>query len=151
MTDLTVTEQVPDAALTAWLLACSADWERENSCFGYRANTPEDLAPERVLIACAAGERAGYLFMHRAEAKKASSVMPDGTPYLEIEELYVLPAYRSQGIGRRLFAAAEETAKREGLSFVMLSTATKNARAILHFYIDELDMTFWSARLFKKV
>jgi hypothetical protein len=33
----------------------------------------------------------------------------------------------------------------------MLSTATKNARAILHFYLDELGMEFWSARLFKSL
>jgi hypothetical protein len=33
----------------------------------------------------------------------------------------------------------------------MLSTATKNFRAILHFYVDELDMNFWNARLFKKL
>jgi hypothetical protein len=34
---------------------------------------------------------------------------------------------------------------------MMLTTATKNFRAILHFYIDELGMDFWSARLFKKI
>jgi hypothetical protein len=33
----------------------------------------------------------------------------------------------------------------------MLSTATKNWKAIFHFYLDELGMKFWSARLFKKV
>ena len=33
----------------------------------------------------------------------------------------------------------------------MLSTATKNWRAILHFYIDELDMRFWNARLFRRI
>ena len=30
-------------------------------------------------------------------------------------------------------------------------TATKNFRAILRFYIDELGMAFWSARLYKKI
>lgn len=35
--------------------------------------------------------------------------------------------------------------------FLLLSTATKNWRAIFHFYIEELDMEFWSARLFKKM
>ena len=38
---------------------------------------------------------------------------------------------------------------REEADFVLLSTATRNWRAILHFYIDELGMEFWSARLFK--
>ena len=34
---------------------------------------------------------------------------------------------------------------------IMLIAAAKNYRAILHFYIDELGMDFWSARLFKKI
>ena len=77
--------------------------------------------------------------------------MDAGTPYFEIEELYVVTAHRSKGIGRRLFALAEETARQDGLPYLMLSTATKNARAILHFYLDELGMEFWSARLFKSL
>ena len=34
---------------------------------------------------------------------------------------------------------------------MMVSTATRNWRMILHFYLEELDMDFWSARLFKKL
>jgi len=37
------------------------------------------------------------------------------------------------------------------MEFIMLSTATKNYKSILHFYIDELGMDFWNARLFKKI
>ncbi len=34
---------------------------------------------------------------------------------------------------------------------IFLSTAVKNYKSILHFYIDELGMEFWTARLYKKV
>ena len=34
---------------------------------------------------------------------------------------------------------------------MILSTATKNWQAIFHFYLDELGMEFWSARLFKRI
>ena len=37
------------------------------------------------------------------------------------------------------------------MNLIMLITATKNFRAILHFYIDELGMDFWSTSLFKKI
>ncbi len=37
------------------------------------------------------------------------------------------------------------------VSYLMLGTATKNWKAILHFYLEELGMEFWSARLFKKL
>ena len=39
----------------------------------------------------------------------------------------------------------------QGAALMMVGTATKNYRAILHFYIDELGMEFWSARLFKRL
>ena len=44
-----------------------------------------------------------------------------------------------------------EDAVRGEAEYVMLSTATKNWRAILHFYVDELGMDFWNARLFKRI
>jgi hypothetical protein len=39
----------------------------------------------------------------------------------------------------------------EDAEFILLSTATKNWKAIFHFYLDELGMDFWSARLYKKL
>ena len=76
--------------------------------------------------------------------------MPDGTAFFEVEELYVVPERRSGGIGAALFAYAEE-AVRADADFMMLSTATKNWRAVFHFYLDVMDMQFWSARLFKRI
>ena len=144
-------EAVLDEAFERELIRLSADWEAENSCWGYRANTHEDLAGRRVFLAEEDGFLCGYLFGLRETSKEKTSFMAAGTPYFEIEEIYVVPERRSQGIGRRLFALAEETARRAALPFLMLGTATKNARAILHFYLDELSMEFWSARLFKKL
>ncbi len=131
------------------LIALSADWAAENSSHGYRRNGIEDLEGNRVFLAEEKGEIAGYLFGKLEKAKQASSVMPEGTACFEVEELYVKPACRSQGVGSALFRYAE--AVRGEAEFVTLGTATKNFRAILHFYIDELGMEFWSARLFKKL
>ncbi len=79
-----------------------------------------------------------------------TSVMPEGTPYFEVVEIYVVPERRSRGIGKALFRHAENAVKEEA-EYVVLSTAVKNWKAIFHFYLDELDMRFWSARLFKKI
>ena len=68
----------------------------------------------------------------------------------EVEELYVVPHHRSEGIGKALFSFAEK-AVRDTADYMVLSTATKNWRAILHFYLEELDMEFWNARLFKRI
>ena len=97
------------------------------------------------------GEILGYLFGHEEKSERTSSIMVGGTPCFEIEELYVVPSHRSKGVGRMLFHDVEQAVKAAGIDFIMLSTATKNYKSILHFYIDELGMDFWSARLFKKL
>ena len=145
---------IREAALTPELMEelirLSEDWEAEDNSRGYRKNTPEDIEGNRIFLLEGEGELLGYLFGHRELAENSSSVMPDGTPVFEVEELYVKPAFRSRGYGAALFRFVEETVRGE-VSFLMVSTATKNWRAILHFYLEELDMSFWSARLFKKL
>lgn len=130
------------------LISLSADWEAEMSCYGYRKNGRSDIEGNRVFTAEENGNIIGYLFGHIENTKTTTSIMAEGTPVFEVEELYVKPEFRSRGIGRALFAYAEQQAAGEA-DFIMLSTATKNWKAILHFYIEELGMEFWSARLFK--
>lgn len=141
--------ELTDACLKQ-LTAFSRAWEAEDSCRGYRANERSDIEGNRIFLAEGEEGVLGYLFGHIEASKSASSVMPEGTPYFEVEELYVIPAARSRGIGGALFRHASE-AVRGDTDYIMLSTAAKNWRAILHFYIDELGMEFWNARLFKKI
>lgn len=145
-----VREAVLDGHIAETLIAMSADWETENNCHGYRKNEYSDLEGTRIFLAEEDGEIIGYLFGRLENAKQDSSVMPEGTPCFEVEELYVKPPRRSGGVGSALFRYAEEAVRGEA-DYILLGTATKNFRAILHFYVDELGMDFWSARLFKKL
>ena len=129
------------------LIRMSQIWEKEDSCYGYRSNTKEDIEGNRIFIAEENGEIIAYLFGHSAKSQNQSSIIPDGADCFEVMEIYVRKGYRNQGIGTKLFSYAEE---KIGDDYITLSTATKNWKAILHFYIDELDMSFHSARLFKK-
>ena len=150
MNSLLIHEAVLTDPAAALLIRLSQAWEAENSCHGYRQNGPEDLAGRRVWLAERNGETVGYLFGIAESASFSSTVMEKGAPCFEIEEIYVVPACRGQGVGQSLFRAAEAALRQEGnTAFLTLSTATKNWRAILHFYLDELGMTFWNARLFK--
>ena len=132
------------------LIEMSKQWEAENSCHGYRKNDRSDIDGNRVFLAEDGGNIIGYLFGHSEKTKEKTSKMPENTPYFEVEELYVKPEYRNKGIGKKLFSYAEKTVSADA-EYIMLSTATKNWKAILHFYLDELDMDFWSARLFKRI
>lgn len=132
------------------LLQMSADWAREDSCRGYYPNEPSDIQGNRIFLALDEGAPVGYLLGKVCTAEKDSTVMKKGTPFFEVEELYVIPTRRSQGLGGALFRFVQEQMRKEA-QYILLSTATKNWRAILRFYIEELDMEFWSARLFKKI
>ncbi len=142
-------EETASAALYSELIALSEDWESEQSCHGYRKNEASDIDGNRIFTVRENGLLIGYLFGHNEKAKQASSVTAEGAVCFEVEELYVRPEYRSRGIGSSLFRYAEERIK--DADFIMVGTATKNYKAILHFYIEELGMDFWSARLFKKI
>ena len=141
-------EQSPE--ILEKLLQLSAQWAAEQNCYGYYPNTEADIEGKRFFLAEDEDGIEAYLLGKIEPAKNMKSIMPEGTLYFEVEELYVVPEKRSQGIGEALFRFAEEKIKKEA-EFIVLSTASKNSKAILHFYLDELGMQFWSARLFKRI
>ena len=145
-----ITEVQLNDNILEMLITFSEQWAAENSCWGYRTNTRDDIAGNRIFLATEDNQPVGYLFGKTALSSRMSSIMAEGTPYFEVEELYVKPEYRSLGIGKALFDYAENTVRSEA-EYIVLSTATKNWKAIFHFYIDEIGMDFWSARLFKRI
>ena len=142
------TELTP--AVLESLLKMSADWAAENSCRGYYPNELSDIQGNRIFLALEGEMPVGYLLGHISRAERSSTVMAADTPFFEVEELYIVPDRRSRGLGGALFRYAEERVRPEA-AYILLSTATKNWKAIFHFYIEELDMEFWNARLFKKL
>ena len=132
------------------LLKLSLMWEKEDSCYGYRANTEDDFQ-DCYILAAYDNELIAYIFGKEEIQDKQTSVIDKNMHYFEIEELYVHPSYRSRGIGKQLMESLEKELKKKGLEMMMLNTATKNWKAIMHFYIDEIGMNFWSAKLYKRL
>ena len=137
-----------DEDTVAQLIDLSYVWEKENNVWGLRHNDRSDLM-EPCIVAKDGPKIVGYVFGEYNKNEKLSSFAKIGDTFFYVEELYVLPEYRSQGIGRELFRLLEEEV-RDQAQFITLSTATKDYPRILKFYAEELDMTFFSAYLFKK-
>ena len=145
-----VSEKELTKELSLELIRLSKMWEKENNVFGYVANDESEFKDKRIFVAVENNTIIGYLFGSGFKSKNMKSIMKEDTDCFEMDELYVIPEYRSKGIGKKLFQYAESMVK-EKYDYITLSTANKNAKAILHFYIEEVGMEFWSARLFKKI
>jgi GNAT superfamily N-acetyltransferase len=75
---------------------------------------PDDLAPPGgvFLLALADGEPAGL-----------GGVRHLGTDAAEVKSMYVAPAYRGTGLGRRILARLDEIAEEHGCTAVRLDTS----------------------------
>lgn len=132
------------------VIALSKEWENEDITFGYGANSEKDIMGNDLFLAYSGDEAIGYLFGRLRQLEKAAAPLSAGSQCFEIEEIYVKKEFRSLSIGKQLFKYAEEYYK-EKAEYITLSTATKNYKSILHFYIDELGMSFQSAEFFKEI
>ena len=145
-----IREESPTKDTVDMLIGFSREWAAEENVYGYRANEASDIEGNRIFVAYLDSEPVGYLFGKGYKSKNMNSIIPDGTDCFEIEELYVIKRCRSAGIGKLLMQAAYSALTGE-YEYVTLSTASKNRKAILHFYIDEVGMEFFCARLYKKL
>ena len=130
------------------LIDLSYVWEKEGITWGLRHNERSDL--EEVCFIALDKERiVGYIFGHY-DTNEKYSFDEIGAKEFFVSEIYVLPEYRSQGIGRKLFKMLEDEVK-QNVTCITLSTATKDYQRILKFYAEDLGMSFHDAFLFKKI
>jgi ribosomal protein S18 acetylase RimI-like enzyme len=78
------------------------------------------------------------------------AVIPEGESYLEIENLYVVPQFRKQGIGGKLVDELLAEAKRNKIAYASLYSATKDVHGILKFY-ERHNFQSWYIQMFRKL
>lgn len=131
------------------LIQLSIDWEKEEVTGGLRSNTKDDLHLP-MYLALDSNKIVGYIFGHFYNRETKLWDIEIGTKCFDVDELYVAPNYRSQGIGKKLFSLLEEEVKKE-TQYMTLGTSTYDYRRIFKFYINEVGMSFHSALFLKKI
>ncbi|MEM9610198.1 MAG: GNAT family N-acetyltransferase [Actinomycetota bacterium] len=126
MTDLSVT---PCRSRDEWSLAASVvteylDWLGQASGVGDVAAVQPKAAAERTNLASVYGGPDDAFFLARREARAVGvvGVLRVDARSVEIARLYVRPAARAAGAGRRLVTAALDHARRVGAERVVLDT-----------------------------
>lgn len=136
-----------DEKTASRLIELSKKWQEEDCSYGIVANTEDDIKTP-LCVALDRDEIIGYIFGHYYIAEHKTFYVEIGRKCFSIDELYVLPEYRNQGVGKELFKRLEQEVE-TSCAYITLSTSTKDYKKILHFYAEELNMNFHSAFLIK--
>lgn len=128
-------------------------WESESITYGFVADTEDEILAydkDYFYVAFDAETIVGYVI---GEAKTNDqdnymNVFSMNEKYLQVNDLYIAPAYRSKSIGAELLAIVEEKAKRNGVEHIFLSSATIDADSVRRFYKSS-GLKIWTTTFFK--
>jgi GNAT superfamily N-acetyltransferase len=77
-------------------------------------------------------------------------IFKDNDKILELDEIYLVPRIRNQGIGSELLGTIFTHAKKEGYTKLFVDSSVKDIMPVLRFYRDN-GLTTWSVQLFKDI
>ena len=146
-----IKEVKPTKEIIDELIELSINWTNEDITRGYGINKESDIIDKRIFVSTIDNKIIGYIFEKDGISKNYNSIMPDGSKYFGIEEIYVIPNKRNLGIGKMLMDYVKDIAKKEGYKYIFLVTSTKDWNKILDFYINKCDMTFYCASLVEEL
>lgn len=129
------------------ILAMSNALVDEGCCTGMVYDTLDSLASHRILLALDDGQPVGYAYGSVETSSARVGRCEKGEAFYSLDEIYVVPASRSEGVGQLLFEALRREAAKSGCRTLRLTAVNKDWRRLLHFYVDRLGMDFLWATL----
>lgn len=128
------------------------EWFEENNTHGYMPDSPGQTMNrlgEYFLVAESDYHIVGFV-AGSVRVSEDMSVIPTGSSYLEIDDLYVAISFRGQGLGSRLVEVLLAHAKAQGLGYATLYSAVKDIHEILRFY-ERHKFQSWYVQMFREL
>lgn len=127
-------------------------WAEEGNVYGFLPESPEQVKAalnSYLLVAETNNEIVGFISgsIRRSEGL---AVIPEGERYFEIDNLYVMPKYRMQGIGGSLVDMCLAQVKEAGVAYALLYSAAKDIQGVLKFY-ERHNFQSWNVQMFRKL
>jgi ribosomal protein S18 acetylase RimI-like enzyme len=127
-------------------------WFEEGGVYGFVPESREQVraALGLYLLVAEAGDEVVGFISGSVHSSEGTAVMPAGGSYLEIDNLYVSPEFRRRGVGGGLITQLLARAKRQGVAYAALYSASKDVHGVLRFY-EQHDFRSWYVRMFRKL
>ena len=123
----------------------------EGCCNGIVADDEKYFEDKIVAIAIDQDAVIGYAYGEVERVKKDKSYIKKDQKVFYLEEMYVIPTERDRKVGKQLFEFLERGMKQKGVIAIELNAVSKDYNRLLNFYLKELNMSFLSAFLYKKL
>lgn len=134
------------------LTELSEEWAREGITFGQSADDREWFERSLgsyLLVADVQGDIIGFAQAEeQVSGEQHTAVMPTGTRFLNITNAYVVPQWRSHGIGGALLDEMLARAENRGIHRSMVYSAASDLDRILAFYRSH-GFQGWFVQLYK--
>jgi ribosomal protein S18 acetylase RimI-like enzyme len=125
-------------------------WEAEEIMRGFvaaDAGLLQSRMGEYFLVAEHGGRLVGFV-CGSAHISEGNAVFLAGERYLEVDDLYVSPEMRDQGIGGGLLDALLVQARQEGIQRFLAYSSSRDTDATLRFYRKH-DFETWYVQMFR--
>lgn len=132
------------------LIRLSQQWADEKTCPSYSANDAQDFLNHDLFLAFDDDALVAYAMGDRKELTITTGYNEEGELAFELDELYVLPSYRQQGLGKDLYQYLEDSVRQE-VDVLKVTATSYRYQDLLRFYVDDLGLEFRYAFLVKRL
>lgn len=128
-------------------------WQTEAITYGFIADSEDEIQSydkKYFYIALDDETVVGYVTgkVKINDKDNYMNVFPLNTEYLQVNDLYIAPTYRSKSIGAEFLTIVEEKSKANGVEHIFLSSATIDAESVRRFY-EKNGFKIWTTTFFK--
>lgn len=131
------------------------DWVLDDPVIGFEINGVEGfttyLAQEdkALWVAESHNEIVGYV---TASIRRSTqlAVIPNDEPYVEIDDLYVSPEYRSASLGSKMVETVVDFARGQKIKFASVFSASSRVADITRFYQNQ-GFEPWGIQFYKRI